>query len=42
MISAFTAKKQIALGKAGSVAEEVIASIKTVKAFGGQDKENER
>ena len=31
-----------AYGKAGSIAEEVLSSIRTVVAFGGQDKEVER
>ena len=33
---------QNALVKAGSVAEEVLSSIKTVKAYDGQNKEVER
>ena len=35
-------RKQIALGMAGSKAEEVLSSIKTVMAFDGQNKEIER
>ena len=31
-----------AYAKAGAVAEEVFGAIRTVVAFGGQDKENER
>jgi hypothetical protein len=31
-----------AYGNAGAVAEEVLSSIRTVVAFGGQDKEVER
>ena len=31
-----------AYGKAGSIAEEVLSSIRTVVAFGGQEKEVER
>ena len=41
-VGIFAAKKQISLTKAGSIAEEVITAIKTVKAFGGQNKESER
>ena len=35
-------KQQNALAMAGSVAEEVLSSIKTVKVFSGQNKETER
>ena len=42
MIAMFATKKQNALAKAGSVAEEVLLSIKTVMAFGGQNEEIRR
>ena len=35
-------KKQNALSKAGSIAEEMLSSIRTVVAFGGQKKGIER
>ncbi|NXH11661.1 MDR1 protein, partial [Bucco capensis] len=42
VLSAFTDKEQSAYAKAGSVAEEVLAAIRTVIAFGGQEKEIKR
>ncbi|XP_061441602.1 ATP-dependent translocase ABCB1 isoform X2 [Rhineura floridana] len=42
VLSAFTNKELAAYAKAGSVAEEVLSSIRTVMAFGGQKKEIER
>ena len=39
---AFTEKELKAYAKAGAVAEEVLGSIRTVYAFGGQKKECER
>ncbi|RLW11219.1 hypothetical protein DV515_00001493, partial [Chloebia gouldiae] len=42
VLSAFTDKEQAAYAKAGAVAEEVLASIRTVIAFGGQEKEIKR
>ncbi|XP_025895192.1 multidrug resistance protein 1-like isoform X1 [Nothoprocta perdicaria] len=42
IISAFTNKELSAYAKAGAVAEEVLAAIRTVVAFGGQKKEIER
>ncbi|KAM9200102.1 ATP-dependent translocase ABCB1-like [Mergus octosetaceus] len=42
IISAFTNKELTAYAKAGAVAEEVLAAIQTVVAFGGQKKETER
>merc|ERR1739838_296589 len=42
LTTAFTKKELDAYAKAGSVAEEVLSSIRTVVAFGGQDKEAER
>uniref|UniRef100_A0A8C5WKG4 ATP binding cassette subfamily B member 4 n=1 Tax=Leptobrachium leishanense TaxID=445787 RepID=A0A8C5WKG4_9ANUR len=42
ILSAFTNKELTAYAKAGSVAEEVLAAIRTVIAFGGQNKEIER
>jgi len=38
----FTTKELDAYAKAGAIAEEVLSSIKTVAAFGGEDKEVER
>ncbi|XP_068091617.1 ATP-dependent translocase ABCB1 isoform X2 [Hyperolius riggenbachi] len=42
ILSAFTNKELTAYAKAGSVAEEVLAAIRTVIAFGGQNKEIKR
>ncbi|KAM9852100.1 ATP-dependent translocase ABCB1 [Aulostomus maculatus] len=42
VLTAFTSKEQTAYAKAGAVAEEVLSSIRTVFAFGGQDKEIKR
>ncbi|XP_069815586.1 ATP-dependent translocase ABCB1-like isoform X2 [Dendropsophus ebraccatus] len=42
ILSAFTNKELTAYAKAGAVAEEVLAAIRTVIAFGGQDKEIKR
>uniref|UniRef100_A0A8C6YJ70 Phosphatidylcholine translocator ABCB4-like n=1 Tax=Nothoprocta perdicaria TaxID=30464 RepID=A0A8C6YJ70_NOTPE len=42
VLSAFTDKEQAAYAKAGAVAEEVLSSIRTVIAFGGQEKEIKR
>ncbi|OXB67674.1 hypothetical protein ASZ78_015206 [Callipepla squamata] len=42
IISTFTNKELTAYAKAGAVAEEVLAAIRTVVAFGGQRKETER
>ncbi|XP_007954825.2 ATP-dependent translocase ABCB1 [Orycteropus afer afer] len=42
LLSSFTDKELLAYAKAGSVAEEVLAAIRTVIAFGGQKKELER
>ncbi|XP_072010354.1 ATP-dependent translocase ABCB1 isoform X3 [Engystomops pustulosus] len=42
VLSAFTNKELTAYAKAGAVAEEVLAAIRTVIAFGGQDKEIKR
>uniref|UniRef100_A0A2K6F8D6 ATP binding cassette subfamily B member 1 n=1 Tax=Propithecus coquereli TaxID=379532 RepID=A0A2K6F8D6_PROCO len=42
MLSSFTDKELLAYAKAGAVAEEVLAAIRTVIAFGGQKKELER
>uniref|UniRef100_A0A669QVL9 ATP binding cassette subfamily B member 4 n=1 Tax=Phasianus colchicus TaxID=9054 RepID=A0A669QVL9_PHACC len=41
MISTFTNKELTAYAKAGAVAEEVLAAVRTVVAFGGQRKETE-
>ena len=40
--TALTEKEMAAYGRAGGIAEEVLSSIRTVVAFGGQDKEVER
>ena len=40
--SSFAEKEMTAYGKAGAVAEEALAAIRTVVAFGGQKKEVER
>ena len=37
--AALTAKEQNIYGKAGAIAEEVLSSIRTVIAFGGEEKE---
>lgn len=42
LTTAFTKKELAAYAKAGAVAEEVLSSIRTVVAFGGEDKETER
>ncbi|XP_042673064.1 ATP-dependent translocase ABCB1 isoform X5 [Centrocercus urophasianus] len=42
IISTFTSKELTAYAKAGAVAEEVLAAVRTVVAFGGQRKETER
>uniref|UniRef100_A0A8C5LGJ7 ATP-binding cassette, sub-family B member 1A n=1 Tax=Jaculus jaculus TaxID=51337 RepID=A0A8C5LGJ7_JACJA len=42
ILSSFTDKELLAYAKAGAVAEEVLAAIRTVVAFGGQNKELER
>ena len=38
----FTIKEQNAYAQAGSVAEEVLPAVKTVAAFGGEEKEIDR
>ncbi|XP_073486150.1 ATP-binding cassette sub-family B member 5-like isoform X1 [Aquarana catesbeiana] len=42
MLVSLTSKELTAYAKAGSVAEEVLSSIRTVVAFGGQEKEIKR
>uniref|UniRef100_A0A5F8GIF1 Multidrug resistance protein 1 n=1 Tax=Monodelphis domestica TaxID=13616 RepID=A0A5F8GIF1_MONDO len=42
ILSSFTDRELLAYAKAGAVAEEVLAAIRTVIAFGGQKKELER
>ncbi|XP_013371477.1 PREDICTED: multidrug resistance protein 1-like [Chinchilla lanigera] len=42
LLSSFTDKELSAYAKAGAVAEEVLAAVRTVIAFGGQNKELER
>ena len=41
-VSIFSAKEQLLYGKAGAIAEEVLSSIRTVTAFGGEEREIER
>ena len=38
----FNSNEQTAYAQAGSVAEEVLSAIKTVAAFGGEEKEIKR
>jgi ABC-type multidrug transport system fused ATPase/permease subunit len=42
LVTSYTAKEQSAYAKAGSIAEQAISCIRTVVAFGGEDKESER
>ena len=42
VIGSFTMQEQTAYAEAGSIAEEVISSIKTVVAFGGEQSEIKR
>uniref|UniRef100_A0A669QYL3 ATP binding cassette subfamily B member 1 n=1 Tax=Phasianus colchicus TaxID=9054 RepID=A0A669QYL3_PHACC len=42
ILTAFTDKEQAAYAKAGAVAEEVLGAVRTVIAFGGQEKEIKR
>nr|CAI9699411.1 unnamed protein product [Rangifer tarandus platyrhynchus] len=42
ILSSFTDKELLAYANAGAVAEEVLAAVRTVIAFGGQNKELER
>ncbi|XP_056308710.1 ATP-dependent translocase ABCB1-like [Danio aesculapii] len=42
VMTTFTSREQTAYAKAGAVAEEVLSSIRTVFAFGGQKKEIKR
>eukprot|EP00118_Oscarella_pearsei_P018352 m.187919 g.187919 ORF g.187919 m.187919 type:complete len:679 (+) comp39371_c1_seq11:47-2083(+) len=42
LVSSLTGEEQEAYAQAGSVAQEVISCIRTVVAFGGEDKEAER
>ncbi|XP_054477289.1 ATP-binding cassette, sub-family B (MDR/TAP), member 4 [Anoplopoma fimbria] len=42
VLATFTSKEQTAYAKAGAVASEVISAIRTVFAFGGQDREIKR
>jgi hypothetical protein len=42
LAGSLTNKELIAYAKAGGVAEEVISSIRTVAAFGGEEKEVKR
>ncbi|XP_064410826.1 ATP-binding cassette, sub-family B (MDR/TAP), member 4 [Latimeria chalumnae] len=42
VLTSFSSKEQNVYAKAGSVAEEVLSAIRTVVAFGGQEKEIQR
>lgn len=42
LTTSFTGKELTAYAKAGAVAEEVLSAIRTVVAFGGQQKECQR
>jgi methionine aminopeptidase len=42
MLSLMTRKELDAYAKAGAIAEEVLGAIRTVVAFGGQEKEASR
>jgi len=42
LITKLSAREQAQYAGAGAVAEEVIGSIRTVMAFGGQEKEVDR
>lgn len=42
LLTSMTTKELDAYAKAGSIAEEVLSSIRTVAAFGGEKKEIER
>ena len=42
VVQSFTRREQEAYGAAGAIAEEVLSSIRTVVAFGGEGKETER
>ena len=41
-VGRLTGRELAAYAKAGAVAEEVLSAIRTVAAFGGEDKEVER
>ena len=42
IVATFSVREQSAYAVAGAVAEEVLSSIRTVMAFGGEDKEAAR
>ena len=42
LFTSFTSKELDAYAKAGSIAEEVLSSIRTIAAFGGEEKEYNR
>ena len=42
IVTQFTSREQNAYAKAGAIAEEVLSSIRTVIAFGGEEKEAQR
>lgn len=42
IVASFTLLEQEAYASAGGIAEEVLSSIRTVIAFGGEKKETER
>ena len=39
MVGIITSEEQTSYAKAGAIAEEVLSSIRTVVAFGGEEKE---
>lgn len=42
LVTQFTTREQSAYAKAGAIAEEVLSAIRTVVAFGGEQKEAQR
>lgn len=42
VVTRFISKEQSAYARAGAIAEEVLSSIRTVMAFGGEQKEVQR
>ena len=42
IITSYTVREQRAYASAGGIAEEVLSGIRTVVAFGGEEKEAER
>ena len=42
IVASFSVREQMAYASAGSIAEEVLSAIRTVVAFGGEEKEAAR